>query len=271
MVDDPGEVREERRVVSALFADIVGSTTLGERLDPEDLKLIVADAIARMIDAVETFGGTVKDLAGDGMLALFGAPVAHEDDPERAIYAALRILEDIEEFAAEVERGWGVQDFGVRVGIDTGLVVVGAIGSGSRVEYSALGDPVNTAARLQSHAAPGSVLVGDETHRLAEPYFGWGAPVSLDLKGKADPVVAWEVDTAVGVLQHPSPARQSVTHRRARTRTGGVPGSSRLGAAGNRRHSVLGRRARHRQDPPLARTARHHRLRADFPKAAQVA
>ena len=119
MADDPGDVREERRVVSALFADIVGSTTLGERLDPEDLKLIVADAITRMIDAVETFGGTVKDLAGDGMLALFGAPVAHEDDPERAIYAALRILEDIAEFAAEVERGWGVQDFGVRCAVST--------------------------------------------------------------------------------------------------------------------------------------------------------
>ena len=80
MPPDPEEMREERRVVTALFADIVGSTALGERLDPEDLRLIVADAIGRMIAAVETFGGTVKDLAGDGMLALFGAPVAHEDD-----------------------------------------------------------------------------------------------------------------------------------------------------------------------------------------------
>jgi class 3 adenylate cyclase len=90
MAPDGGDMREERRVVTALFADIVGSTPLGERLDPEDLKLIVADAIARMIGAVEAFGGTVKDLAGDGMLALFGAPVAHEDDAERAIRAASR-------------------------------------------------------------------------------------------------------------------------------------------------------------------------------------
>ena len=95
MPDDIGDMREERRVVTALFADIVGSTPLGERLDPEDLKLIVADAIARMIGAVEAFGGTVKDLAGDGVLALFGAPVAHEDDVERAIRAGLRIVDDI--------------------------------------------------------------------------------------------------------------------------------------------------------------------------------
>ena len=140
MPDDIGEMREERRVVTALFADIVGSTPLGERLDPEDLKLIVADAVARMIDAIETFGGIVKDLAGDGVLALFGAPVAHEDDAERAIRAGLRILDEIAEFATEVERGWGVGGFGVRVGVDTGLVVVGAIGAGGRVEYSALGD-----------------------------------------------------------------------------------------------------------------------------------
>ncbi len=93
--DDPREVREERRVITAVFADLVGSTTLGERLDPEELKLIVGDAVARVIDAVESFGGTIKDLAGDGVLALFGAPTAHEDDPERAVRASLRIVEEI--------------------------------------------------------------------------------------------------------------------------------------------------------------------------------
>ena len=85
--DDPREVREERRVITAVFADLVGSTVLAERLDPEELKVIVGDALARMIGAVESFGGTIKDLAGDGVLALFGAPAAHEDDPERAVRA----------------------------------------------------------------------------------------------------------------------------------------------------------------------------------------
>ena len=196
MPDEIGDLRDERRVVTALFADIVGSTPLSERLDPEDLKLIVADAIARMIGAVEAFGGTVKDLAGDGLLALFGAPIAHEDDVERAIRTGLRIVDEIAQFAAEVERGWGVGGFGVRVGVDTGLVVVGAVGAGSRVEYSALGDAVNTAARLQSQAAPGTVLVGEETHRLVEPLFSWGEPVTLTLKGKAAPVTAHPVETA---------------------------------------------------------------------------
>jgi ABC-type oligopeptide transport system substrate-binding subunit/class 3 adenylate cyclase len=194
----PGDVREERRVVTALFADLVGSTALGERLDPEDLKLIVSDAVARMVTSVEAFGGVVKDLAGDGVLALFGAPVAHEDDPERAIRAGLRIVGEIEDFAREVRSGWGIEGFGVRVGIDTGPVVVGAMGAGDRVEYSALGDAVNTAARLQSHAAPDTVLVGEETHRLAMPMFGWDAPVSLDLKGKAQPIVARAVSAALG-------------------------------------------------------------------------
>ncbi|MEO8475425.1 MAG: ABC transporter substrate-binding protein [Actinomycetota bacterium] len=196
MPDEIRDIREERRVVTALFADIVGSTPLGERLDPEDLKLVVGDAVARMIGAVEAFGGMVKDLAGDGVLALFGAPVAHEDDAERAIRAGMRIVEDIAQFAVEVERGWGVGGFGVRIGVDTGLVVVGAIGAGSRVEYSALGDAVNTAARLQSHAAPGTVLVGEETHRLAGSLFSWSEPMALSLKGKQEPVVAHSVASA---------------------------------------------------------------------------
>jgi ABC-type transport system substrate-binding protein/class 3 adenylate cyclase len=192
MSDDLGGLREDRRVVTALFADLVGSTALGERLDPEELKLIIADAIARVIGAVEAFGGTVKDLAGDGVLALFGAPVAHEDDPERAVRAALRIVEEIAEFGHEVERGWGIEGFAIRVGVDTGPVITGVLGAGGRVEYTALGDAVNTAARLQSRAAPGTILAGAETQRLVGQLFDWAEPVDLDLKGKAHPVRAWQ-------------------------------------------------------------------------------
>jgi len=191
MSDELGALREDRRIVTALFADLVGSTALGERLDPEELKLIIADAIARVIGAVEAFGGTVKDLAGDGVLALFGAPVAHEDDPERAVRAGLRIIEEIAEFGGEVERGWGIEGFAIRVGVDTGPVVTGSLGVGGRIEYTALGDAVNTAARLQSHAAPGTLLAGEETQRLARRLFEWTDPLELDLKGKARPVRAW--------------------------------------------------------------------------------
>src|SRR5262245_33317083 len=193
MTGPDGGTWDERRVVTAVFADLVGSTALAERLDPEELKLVVGDAIARIIAAVESFGGTIKDLAGDGVLALFGAPVAHEDDPERAVHAALRVRLEIDEYAREVERGWGVEGFGVRVGVHTGLVVVGEIGSGGRVEYAALGDAVNVAARLQAAAEPGTVLVGDATQRLIAPLFEWGEPRDLDLKGKARPVTAYAV------------------------------------------------------------------------------
>ncbi|MDP9295871.1 MAG: adenylate/guanylate cyclase domain-containing protein, partial [Actinomycetota bacterium] len=188
-----GGPREERRVVAALFADLVGSTALGERLDPEELKLVVADAVARMIGAIEAFDGTVKDLAGDGVLALFGAPVAHEDDSERAVRAGLRIVEEIADYARDVERAWDIEGFGVRVGVDTGSVVTGSIGAGSRVEYTALGDAVNTAARLQSHTDPGTVLVGPETYRLTRSLFEWSDAAQLDLKGKAEPVAARRV------------------------------------------------------------------------------
>ena len=191
-------MREERRVVTALAADLIGSTSLGELLDPEEVRLLIGDAVARMVHAVEGFGGTVKDLAGDGVLALFGAPTAHEDDPERALRAALQIAEELRTYAGEVERSFGVTGFGARVGVDTGTVVVGPVGAGSRVEYGAVGDAVNVASRLQGQAAPGSVLAGAETVRLVEGLFSVGEPRSLDLKGKADPVVAYEVVRAVG-------------------------------------------------------------------------
>jgi ABC-type oligopeptide transport system substrate-binding subunit/class 3 adenylate cyclase len=183
-------MREERRFVTALFADLVGSTALAERLEQEEFKLVVGDAIARIVGAVEAFGGTVKDLAGDGVLALFGAPLAHEDDPERALLAALRIVEEMAEFTDDVRRSWEIEGFGVRVGVESGPVVTGAVGAGSRVEYTAMGDAVNVAARLQSHAEPDTVLVGEATAQRVEPLFEWGPAQQLQLKGKADPVAA---------------------------------------------------------------------------------
>jgi ABC-type oligopeptide transport system substrate-binding subunit/class 3 adenylate cyclase len=184
-------MREERKVVTALFADLVGSTTLGETLDPEEAKLIVGEAIARMVRTVEEFGGTIKDLAGDGILALFGAPIAHEDDSERAIRAGLHIAQDVAEYGNEVARAWGVPGLAVRVGVNSGAVVLGPIGAGQRVEYAAYGDTVNTAARLQAAAEQGTVLVGGATHRLVEPLFDWSEPQEFALKGKARPMIAF--------------------------------------------------------------------------------
>jgi len=193
------EIREERRVVTAVFADIVGSTPLGERLDAEEYKLVMSEAVARMVTAVESFGGTVKDLAGDGVLALFGAPVTHEDDPERAILASLRIVEEIGAFATEVAEAWAVEGLAVRVGVESGPVVAGAIGAGSRIEYTAVGDPVNTAARLQAQAEAGTVLVGATTRGMVEAAFAWGPTRDLELKGKTEPVRAAAVRAVTGM------------------------------------------------------------------------
>lgn len=197
-------MREERKVVSALFADVVGSTQLGERLDPEDVRDIMGGAIARIIHAVEGFGGTVKDLAGDGVLALFGAPISHEDDAERAVRAGLEIVKEIGDYGVHIARDWEVEGFAVRVGIETGLVVLGPVGAGARIEYGATGDAINTAARLQSHARPGSVLVSGSTQRAVEPLFEWGEPQHYALKGKTDPVLALE---ARGVRPVPGSVR----------------------------------------------------------------
>ncbi|HZD17789.1 MAG TPA: AAA family ATPase, partial [Actinomycetota bacterium] len=184
-------MREERRFVTALFADIVGSTALAGSMDPEDVREIVGGAIDRIVSVVEELGGTIKDLAGDGALALFGAPVAHEDDAERAVRAGLRISEEIGAYAERVNTTWGIPGFNVRIGIESGVVVLGPVGSGRRVEYGATGDAVNTAARLQAHAHPGTVLVGRETQRLIRDRFVWGRSRSLPVKGKADPVIAY--------------------------------------------------------------------------------
>jgi class 3 adenylate cyclase len=189
-------MREEHRIITVLFADLAGSTELAERLDDEEVKLVVGEAIGRVVTEVERLGGYVKDLAGDGVLAFFGAPVSHEDDAERAALAALSILAAIAAYSSEVAGGWGVERLAVRVGISTGTVAVGPIGAGERVEYAAFGDTVNTAARLQSAADPGTVLVDSHTQRLIEPLFDWSEPLDLDLKGKSEWVPAFGLSAA---------------------------------------------------------------------------
>ena len=250
-------VREERKVLTAVFADVVGSTALAERLDPEDVKLVVGEAIARIVGEVESLGGHVKDLAGDGVLVFFGAPTTREDDAERAVRCALRIVGEMEEYAREVRRGWGAEGFGVRVGAATGAVVVGEVGAGSRVEYAAFGDTVNIAARLQSAAEPGSVLVDDATHRAVEGLFDWGEPLELDLKGKSEAVAAWPVRgvAAEGRTQRGLPGVE--TRLVGRSRELGL-GREALEALRSGRGGVLvvSGDAGHRQDPAPERAAR---------------
>src|SRR6267142_898889 len=154
----------ERRSITVLFADIAGSTAIAERMDPEDWTTVVGQAFARMNRTIERYDGTIARLMGDGVLAFFGAPVAHEDDPERAVRCGLDMVRAIDELAA-AQHAPGASDLRVRVGINTGPVVVGMVGTETANEYTAMGDAVNVAARMQGSARPGSVLITAATHR----------------------------------------------------------------------------------------------------------
>src|ERR671921_3007550 len=159
----PTRVDGERKYVTVLFADVVDSTGLGERLDPEQVAEIMNGAFAFFGASVTKYGGTIARLLGDAILAFFGAPIAHEDDAERAVRAGLDIQAATREYAELVERNYGV-DFAVRVGVNTGLAVLAAVGDEIRTEYTAMGDTTNVAARLQSAAAGGSVLISASTY-----------------------------------------------------------------------------------------------------------
>src|SRR5215208_6414473 len=182
-------VEGERKYVTVLFADVVDSTGLGERLDPEQVAEIMNGAFAFLNASVKKYDGTIARLLGDAILAFFGAPVAHEDDAERAVLAGLDIQAAAREYAEEVRRTYGV-DFQVRVGINTGLA---AVGDEIRTEYTAMGDTTNVAARLQSAAEPGSVLISADTYHLVKQLFELKSRGGAMVKGKSAPIVTYEV------------------------------------------------------------------------------
>lgn len=185
-------MRGERRTVTMLFADIQGSTAAAEGLDPEDWTDIINGAFEHLIAPVYRYEGTLARLLGDAVLAFFGAPIAHEDDPVRAVRAGLEIVEAMSPYKAEIQQRWGIP-IDVRVGINTGLVVVGEVGSDLRVEYTALGDAVNVAARMEQTAQPGTVRVTGETWALVSDHFE-GEPIGpVEVKGKSEPVEAVRV------------------------------------------------------------------------------
>ena len=182
----------ERRVVTALFADVVGSTALAAHMDPEDWTGVMNQAFDLLVPAIYMYEGTIARLMGDGLLAFFGAPVAHEDDPIRATHTALEIVSTTLRYAEEVRRAHGI-DFAVRVGLSTGPVVVGDVGSDLVYEYTAMGDAINLAARLQSAARPMTVLIAENTYRFIAPVFECRDLGEISIKGKSDPVRIYEV------------------------------------------------------------------------------
>src|SRR5215203_3176643 len=182
----------ERKYVTVLFADVVDSTGLGERLDPEQVAEIMNGAFAFLNASVKKYDGTVARLLGDAIIAFFGAPVAHEDDAERAVRAGLDIQAAAREYAEEVRRNYGV-DFKVRVGINTGLAVLATMGGEIRTEYTAMGDTTNVAARMQASAMPGTILVSAGTYNLVKELFEFEARGATMVKGKSAPIETYEV------------------------------------------------------------------------------
>jgi class 3 adenylate cyclase/tetratricopeptide (TPR) repeat protein len=182
----------ERRVVTMLFCDLKGSTAAARQLDPEEWTEIMNGAFEHMITPIYRYEGIVARLMGDAVLAFFGAPIAHENDPERAVLAALGVLDGIASYRTVIERKWGVE-IDVRVGINTGLVVVGSVGSDLRMEYTAMGDAINLAARMEQTAEPGTIQITKETYHQVAPFFEVERLEALAVKGVEQPLVAYRV------------------------------------------------------------------------------
>lgn len=190
-----GMVEGERKQVTVVFADLSGFTALSERLDPEEVRSLQNDLFPEMAAAVYHYEGYVDKFIGDAIMAVFGAPIAHEDDPERALRAAL----DMRARIAQLNRTWQPR-FGralsLHVGINTGTVIAGDISAGRRNSYTVTGDAVNVASRLSDAAVPGQILVSRETYRLAQGAFDFAPLEPLTVKGKSEPLAVFELQRA---------------------------------------------------------------------------
>jgi class 3 adenylate cyclase/predicted ATPase len=190
----------ERKTVTALFADIKGSTELEQDLDPEQARAIVDPALKLMIDAARRYDGYIVQSTGDGIFALFGAPVAHEDHPQRALYAALRMQEELKRYSAKLVADGGMP-IEARIGANTGEVVVRSISTGSgHVEYTPIGHTTNLASRMQAVAPTGSIAISEQTSKLVEGYFQLEPMGPTKVKGVSEPVNVYEV-TGLGPLR----------------------------------------------------------------------
>jgi len=190
-------IEGERKQVTVVFVDCADFTTLAARLDPEDLHAVMDGCFQHLLDAVHRYEGTVNQFTGDGVMALFGAPIAHEDHAVRAVAAALAIQRAVRQYAETLRRERGI-DFAVRIGVNTGPVVVGKIGDDLRMDYTAQGETVNLAARLQQTAPAGEVRLSEATTRLVSGYFHIQPAGPVALKGLPSPVPTFSVTARRG-------------------------------------------------------------------------
>jgi class 3 adenylate cyclase/tetratricopeptide (TPR) repeat protein len=185
-------IEGERKLVTVLFADVANYTSLSEKLDPEEVHQIMDGCFKILMDEIHKYEGTINQFTGDGVMALFGAPVAHEDHAQRACYTALLVQKAMGEYGEKLKKDIGI-DFKMRVGLNSGPVIVGSIGDDLRMDYTAVGDTTNLAARMENAANPGSVLVTKNTHRLVRDFFECTSVGTVQVKGKEEPLEAYEL------------------------------------------------------------------------------
>ena len=178
--------------MTVLFADVANYTSISEKLDPEEVHQIMDGCFKLLVEAIHKYEGTINQFTGDGVMALFGAPVAHEDHAQRACYASLRVQKSIGTYSQKIKNDFGV-DFKMRIGLNSGPVIVGSIGGDLRMDYTAVGDTTNLASRIEEMARPGTSLVSQHTHKLARDYFEFEALGKREVKGKQKPQEIFEL------------------------------------------------------------------------------
>ncbi len=186
------QMEGERKVISVLFADVVNYTALAEKLDVEVVQDIMNTYFKILMESVYKYEGVVAQLLGDGIMVFFGAPLAHEDHAQRACYSALSIQALTREYSEQIHQQYGT-DFKVRVGINSGPVFVGTVGNDLHMEYLAIGNTVNLASRIQSATSPGRILVSNNTYYLAKYFFNFENIKAITIKGKEEPIEAYEL------------------------------------------------------------------------------
>ena len=189
-------IEGERKLVTVFFADVAGFSSFSEKLDPEQVHQIMDGTFRIMMDEIHEYEGTINQFTGDGVMALFGAPVAHEDHAQRACHAALAIQKAMVVYSDKIKRDFGMK-FRMRAGLNTGQVVVGSIGDDLRMDYTAIGDTVNLASRMESNARPGTILVSNNTYRRARQYFNFTSLGRIKVKGKETPLVVYELTDTI--------------------------------------------------------------------------
>ena len=185
-------IEGERKLVTVLFADVANYTAMSERLDPEEVHQIMDGCFKILMDEIHKYEGTINQFTGDGVMAIFGAPVAHENHPQRACYSALSIQKTLRNYSEKIKKECGIE-FKMRIGINSGPVIVGSIGDDLRMDYTAVGDTTNLAHGIEKKARPGGILVSRNTHKIAKDFFEFKAIGKIEVKGKAETQEVFEL------------------------------------------------------------------------------